>query len=92
MAKALEAVDAALDSISERDDGQPKFEAASRLTEWLAERGERAAALRRQIITAIRDKEQLKLRALADRVGMSTTRLHQLISGGKKDRKDDGDA
>jgi len=80
-----------LDDLRSREDTPAKFKAASRLAEGLRQFGEEAAAMRRDVVTAIRENEKLKLRPLADRVGISTTRLHQLIKAGEKDPKETPD-
>ena len=77
-----------LDGLRSREDTPAKFKAASRLAEGLRELAEEAAALRRDVVIAIRENEQLKLRPLAGRIGISTTRLHQLIKAGEKDPKE----
>lgn len=82
----LEALRKGLDSLRSRDDDAAKFKAASQLAEGLREFADETAALRRDIVIAIRENEKLKLRPLAGRVGISTTRLHQLINADKKDR------
>ena len=98
MARALEAVDAALDALDGSDGSMEDFRAASELADGLVERGKRAGALRRRFIAMIRDREQLKLVPLAERVGVSKARAHQLLSGvpapakKKKAPKGEGDA
>lgn len=84
---ALEAVDATLDALRSRDDTQGKFKAFSDFAEGLRARWEAASVERREVVTRIRDKEKLTLAPLADRVGISKTRLHQLINAGKKERE-----
>jgi hypothetical protein len=84
----LAALRKGLDAIRSRDNDPAKFKAASELAEGLRELADEAAALRRDIVIAIRERDKLKLRPLADRVGISTTRLHQLIKAGVKDQKE----
>ncbi len=87
MAATLAAVDAGIDALRSRDDTQEKFKAFGELAEGLRARSEGASAERREVVIRIRENEKLTLRPLADRVGISATRLHQLIHGGKKDRE-----
>jgi 8-oxo-dGTP pyrophosphatase MutT (NUDIX family) len=84
---ALAAVDAALDVLRSRDDDQAKFKAFGDFAEGLRARSEGASAERREVVTRIRDKEKLTLAPLAGRVGISKTRLHQLVNAGKKVRE-----
>ena len=84
---ALAAVDATLDALRARDDTQGKFKAFGDLAEGLRARSEGASAERREVVIRIRENEKLSLRPLAGRVGISATRLHQLIHAGDKDRK-----
>jgi hypothetical protein len=85
----LEALRKGLDGIRSREDTPAKFKAASQFAEGLREFADEVAALRRDVVIAIRENEKLKLRPLAGRVGISTTRLHQLIKAGEKDQKGD---
>ena len=85
---ALAAARAAFDSIRSRADDPAKFKAVTQLADGLHELGDEASAERRGVVTRYRDREQLKLAPLADEVGMSTTRLHQLISATKKEARD----
>jgi len=87
VAAALDAVDTTLDAISARDDTRSKFKAFSDLAEGLRTRADTASTGRRNMAVRIREDEKLKLRPLADELGISTTRLHQLIHPEKKDRK-----
>ena len=88
VAAALAVASAALDSIRTRDDDPAKFRAFTQLADGFHQLGDKASAERRGVITRYRDREQLKLAPLADQVGMSTTRLHQLISATKKEAGD----
>ena len=83
----LAALRKGLDELRSREDTPAKFKAASQLAEGLREFADEAAALRRDIVIAIRENEKLKLRPLAGRIGISTTRLHQLIKAGEKEQK-----
>jgi hypothetical protein len=85
---ALAAARAAFDSIRSREDDPAKFRAVTQLADGFYELGNEASAERRGVVTRYRDREQLKLAPLADQVGMSTTRLHQLISATKKEARD----
>jgi hypothetical protein len=85
---ALAAARAAFDSIRSRDDDPAKFRAVTQLADGFHRLGDEASAERRGVVTRYRDREQLKLAPLADQVGMSTTRLHQLISATKKEAGD----
>jgi hypothetical protein len=85
---ALAAARAAFDSIRSRDDDPAKFRAVTQLADGFRRLGDEASAERRGVVTRYRDREQLKLAPLADEVGMSTTRLHQLISATKKEAGD----
>ena len=82
---ALAAARAAFDSIRSRADDPAKFRAVSELAEGLQKLSEDAAAERREVVNRIRDRDQLKLAPLAKEVGMSKTRLHQLITAAKKE-------
>jgi hypothetical protein len=88
VAAALAAARTAFDSIRSRDDDPAKFRAVSQLADGLHQLGNEASAERRGVVTRYRDREKLKLAPLADQVGMSTTRLHQLISATKKEAGD----
>jgi hypothetical protein len=88
VAAALAAAQAAFDSIRSRDDDPAKFKAVSEFAEGFRNLGDQAAAERREVVTRIRDKGKLKLAPLAEQVGMSTTRLHQLITATKKEAGD----
>jgi len=85
---ALAAARAAFDSIRSRYDDPAKFRAVGELAEGLRKLSEDASAERREVITRIRERDKLKLAPLADQVGMSTTRLHQLITATKKEAGD----
>lgn len=85
---ALAAARTALDSISTRDDDPAKFRAFTQLADGFHQLGDKASAERRGVITRYRNRAQLKLAPLAEQVGMSTTRLHQLISATKKETGD----
>jgi hypothetical protein len=86
---ALATARAALDSVRSRDDDPAKFRAISELAEGFRKLWEEASAERREVVTRIRERTKLALAPLAERVGMSKTRLHQLITATKKE---DGDA
>ena len=88
MTALLAALRQGMHALRSRDDTPAKFKAASQLAEGLREFAEEAATLRRDVVIAIRENEKLKLRPLAGRVGISTTRLHQLIKAGEKDQKE----
>ena len=88
VADALAAASAALASIRTRDDDPAKFRAFTQLADGFHQLGNKASAERRGVITRYRDRAQLKLAPLADQVGMSTTRLHQLITATKKEARD----
>lgn len=85
---ALAAARATLDSVRSRDDDPAKFRAVSALAEGFRKLWEDASTERREVITRIRDKGKLALAPLAERVGMSKTRLHQLITAAKKEGGD----
>jgi len=85
---ALAAARAAFDSIRSREDDPAKFRAVSQLADGFHQLGNEASAERRGVVTRYRDREKLKLAPLADQVGMSTTRLHQLITATKKEAGD----
>jgi hypothetical protein len=84
---ALAAARAALDSIRSRYDDPEKFRAVSELAEGFRALSEDASAERGQVVSRIRDRDQLKLAPLAKEVGMSTTRLHQLIAAAMKETR-----
>lgn len=84
----MAAASAALDSIRSRDDDPAKFKAVSQLAEGFRKLWEDASAERREVVTRIRDKGKLALAPLAERVGMSKTRLYQLITASKKEDSD----
>lgn len=86
---ALAAARAAFDSIRSRDDDPAKFRAVTQLADGLHGLGNEASAERREVVNRIRDRDKLKLAPLAKEVGMSTTRLHQLITATKKEAGDD---
>ena len=88
VAAALAAASAAFDSIRTRDDDPAKFRAFTQLAGGFHQLGDKASAERRGVITRYRDRAQLTLAPLAEQVGMSTTRLHQLISATKKEAGD----
>ncbi len=88
MDAALAAARAAFDSIRSREDDPAKFRAVSQLADGFHQLGNEASAERRGVVTRYRDREKLKLAPLADQVGMSTTRLHQLITATKKEAGD----
>ena len=88
VAAALAAASAALDSIRARHDDPEKFRAVRELAEGFRALSEHASAEAREVVARIRDRDNLKLRPLADQVGMSTTRLHQLIAAAKKEASD----
>lgn len=77
-----------LDALRARPDNPAKFAAVSQLAEGLRELADEASALRRDVVIAIRERDKLTLRPLAGRIGISTTRLHQLIHAGDKDPKE----
>ena len=85
---ALAAARAAFDSIRSRDDDPAKFGAVGELAEGFRKLSEDASAERREVVARIRVRDQLKLAPLAERLGMSTTRLHQLINATKKEAGD----
>jgi uncharacterized protein YdbL (DUF1318 family) len=87
VASTLAALDASMDALRARDDTPEKFKAFGVLTEGLSNRSDEAAAERRDVAARIREGRKASLRPLADELGISTTRLHQLINAGKKDRK-----
>jgi hypothetical protein len=82
---ALAAARAAFDSIRSRDDDPAKFRAVSELAEGFRKLSEDASGERGEVVNRIRDRDQLKLAPLAKEVGMSKTRLHQLITAAKKE-------
>lgn len=73
------------DSIRSRDDEPGKFTAVSEYAEGLRTLSDEVAAERGPIARRIREKTKLALAPLAKQVGISKTRLHQLIDAGKKD-------
>ncbi|HET9974889.1 MAG TPA: hypothetical protein VFQ68_42120 [Streptosporangiaceae bacterium] len=83
VAAVLAAARAGFDAIRARDDDPAKFKAVSELAEGFRKLWEQASVERREVVTRIRDKGRLALAPLAQRVGMSKTRLHQLISADK---------
>jgi hypothetical protein len=85
---ALTAARAVFDSIRSRADDPAKFRAAGELAEGFRKLSEDASAERREVVARIRERDQLKLAPLAERLGMSTTRLHQLITATKKEAGD----
>lgn len=87
MAAALDAVDATLDALRSLDDTRGKFKAFGDLADGLRSRADSASADRREVAARIKDSEKVALGPLADELGISKTRLHQLIHLEKKDRK-----
>jgi hypothetical protein len=85
---ALAAARTAFDSVRSRDDDPAKFKAVSELAEGFRKLWEEASAERREVVTRIRERGKLALAPLAERVGMSKTRLHQLITATKKEAGD----
>lgn len=87
VAAALATLDATLDALRSRDDTRGKFRAFGDLAEGLRDRSETAATERREVAARIKEHEKVSLGPLADELGISKTRLHQLINADKKDRK-----
>ena len=88
MAAALAAASAALESIRSRHDDPEKFKAVRELAEGFRALSEQASAEARGVVARIRDRDKLKLAHLAGQVGISTTRLHQLIDAAKEETGD----
>ena len=84
----LKAARAVFDSIRSRDDEPAKFTAISEYAEGLRALSDEVSAERGPTAARIRDKKKLALAPLADEVGISKTRLHQLINAARKDRKE----
>ena len=84
-ADGLAAARAVFDSIRTRADEPSKFTAVTEYAEGLRDLSDEVAAERGPIARRIRDKGKLALAPLAKQVGISKTRLYQLIDSGKKD-------
>lgn len=87
VAAALNAVDATLDALRSLDDTRGKFKAFGDLAEGLRSRADTASTERREVAAHIKENEKVSLGPLADELGISKTRLHQLIHSEKKDRQ-----
>lgn len=89
---ALEALDTAYEravaAVRAVPDPQAAFPYANELSEKLRELSVAAAALRTETAGRIWDSERMTLGTLAERIGVSTTRAHQLIKNVKKSKGD----
>ncbi|MGH3856890.1 MAG: hypothetical protein ACRDR6_26100 [Pseudonocardiaceae bacterium] len=89
---ALDALDAAYDkaaaSIKAVPDPDVAFPYANELAERIRKLASKAAGLRTDTAGRIWDSERMSLSSLADRIGVSTTRAHQLITTIKQRRGD----
>lgn len=92
---ALEAFDTAYERAAAAIRAVPDPDEAFRIANDLAERISRlksyVAQLRTDSAGRIWDSERMTLTSLADRIGVSTTRAHQLIADIKQRRGDDND-
>jgi hypothetical protein len=88
---ALDALDVAykeaVAAVRAVPDPEAAFPYANELSEKLRELSIAAAALRTETAARIWDSKRMTLAALADRIGVSTTRAHQLIKGVRKNKE-----
>ena len=63
------------------------FQLADDLSETIAKLAVVAASLRTEAAGRIWDSKRMTLSVLADRIGVSTTRAHQLIKGVRKNKE-----
>ncbi len=89
---ALEALDNAYEqavtAVRAVPDPETAFPYAHELSEKLRKLSVVAAALRTETAGRVFDSERMTLETLADRIGVSTTRAHQLIRKVKKTKEE----
>lgn len=87
--RALDALEgawqAAVAAIRATTDPRKRFRAATKLSSKVIDMPEGAADLRGQAAREIRDDEALSLAKLADFLGVSAQRAHQMVSKAKRE-------
>ena len=84
---AKETGSAALETVRRLAGSQEKLEAAARLARELRAISDDASALRDEEVMRIYETEKLALAPLAQRVGISKTRAHQIVKAAEKGRQ-----
>lgn len=80
---AYKQAEEAIESVPDPDEA---FRRANELAEKIRQLNTAAAVLRTKTAGRVWDSERMSLSVLADRIGVSTTRAHQLITQVKKVR------
>jgi len=83
---ALEKVRTALGAIREIDDSQAKIEAAGQFSRDLRDAADDAGEIREEEVLAVWQAEGLSMTELAQRLGLSKARAHQIVTTARRER------